>query len=287
MKTSPHFPLVSPGSVLSTHSVMRQLVSRLSRSSAVRTTARFFRLNRLGNAWLRTFPSIRTLPGSGIRYRATRLESIPLADEMFDKNVLYDPTLLPAGFTTYIDLGCNVGYFSCWLMHLAQGRKLKGLMVDANPTAVVEARWHAETNGMPEIYSLNGIVGEGPEGNAAEFFVYESNICSMSKMPDTAAAGLNGKWEKISVPCLSIESQWRKHFGDLRCNVLKIDIEGSELRFLKAERTFLALCDSVIVEWHKWEVGLPELEAVLTEVGFRHLKTIDENDSMGTAVYRR
>ena len=266
---------------------MRQLVSRLSRSSFVRATARFLRLNRLGNAWLKTFPSTRILPGSRVRYRATRLESIPLADEMFDKNVLYDPTLLPAGFTTYIDLGCNVGYFSCWLMHLANGRKLRGLMVDANPSAVEEARWHAESNGMPEIYGLNGIVGEGSEGSSAEFFVYESNICSMSKMPDTAAAGLNGKWEKIHVPCLSIATQWRKRFGDLRCNVLKIDIEGSELRFLKAEHGFLQQCDSVIVEWHKWEVGLPELEAVLSEAGFRHLKTIDENGSMGTAVYRR
>jgi hypothetical protein len=43
----------------------------------------------------------------------------------------------------------------------------------------------------------------------------------------------------------------------------------------------------VIVEWHKWEVSLPDLDAVLKEAGLHHLKTLDENDSMGTAVYRR
>ena len=54
---------------------------------------------------------------------------------------LYDPALLPKDFTTFADLGCNVGYFTCWLVQLAQGRKIKGLMLDANPEAVKEAQW--------------------------------------------------------------------------------------------------------------------------------------------------
>ena len=266
---------------------MRQLVSRLSRSSAVRTAARLFRLNRLGNAWLRTFPSIRTLPGSGITYRATRLESIPLSVEMFEKNSLYDASLLPPGFSSFIDLGCNVGYFSCWLMHLAQGRKLKGLMVDANPDALQEAKWHAKTNGMTDLHALNGIVGEGAPGTEAEFFLYESNICSMSRVPDTAAFGLKGKWQRIKVPCLGIGAEWRKRFGLERCHLLKLDVEGSELRFLKAEGDFLQQCDSVMVEWHKWEVALVDLDHVLKTAGFSHVKTLDENETMGTAFYRR
>ena len=208
---------------------MRQLVTTLSRSALLRKVVRSLRLNRLGNAWLRRFPSIKTLPNSGIRYRATRLESIPLAVEMFEKNALYDSSLLPKGYTTFIDLGCNVGYFSCWMMHLAEGRKVKGLMVDANPEAVVEAAWHAQANGMTALQGLNGIVGEGNAGAQAEFFLYESNICSMSELPDMAALGLTGKWEKISVPHVSVEAEWKKKFGDMRCHVLKIDVEGWEV----------------------------------------------------------
>jgi FkbM family methyltransferase len=266
---------------------MRQLVTKLSRSAVLRKVVRSLRLNRLGNAWLRKFPSIKTLAGSGIRYRATRLESIPLAVEMFEKNALYDASLLPKGFTTFIDLGCNVGYFSCWMMHLAEGRKVKGLMVDANPEAVSEAAWHAQANGMADLHGLNGIVGEGAVGAESEFYLYESNICSTSHLPDIQAMGLTGEWRKIRVPCLSISAEWTKRFGSERCHVLKLDVEGSELRFLRAEASFLELCDSVLVEWHKWEVSFSDLEALLQTKGFQHQKTLEEGDQMGTAFFVR
>src|SRR4051794_23780015 len=70
--------------------VMLKLVSRLSRSALLRRTVQILRLHRLANAWLRRRPIIRRLPGSGVIYRATRAESIPLASEMFEKGVLYD-----------------------------------------------------------------------------------------------------------------------------------------------------------------------------------------------------
>ena len=265
---------------------MRTLISSLSRSPAARRIVKALRLHRLANAWLRRFPAVKHLPGSGVTYRATRLESIPLAQEMFDKGVLYDAALLPKNFTTFADLGCNVGYFTCWLAHLAAGRELKGLMLDANPHAVADARWHAQANRMTQVHAIHGIVGEG-HGGAADFYLYESNICSMSSVPDTTAMGLTGQWEKISVPHVSVEEQWRKHFPDTRCHVLKIDVEGSEMSFLRAEETFLPLVDSIIIEWHKWRVTLPDVRAFLEPRGLRYIKTIEENDQMGTAVFTR
>lgn len=266
---------------------MRRLITSLSRSAAARRLVQVLRLHRLGNAWLRMFPMIKRLPGSGVTYRATRLESIPLAVEMFEKGNLYDASLLPTGFTTFADLGCNVGYFSCWLMHLARGRKLRGLMLDANPDAVREAQWHAQANEMPDVIGLHGIAGEGKPGDFAEFYLYESNICSTSHLPDVEKMALKGRWEKIRVPCVSIGEHWRRHFGDARCHVLKIDIEGSELTFLRAETEFLARCDSVLVEWHKWRVQLAELKDFLAEHGFSYVRTIEENPEMGTAFFLR
>ncbi len=266
---------------------MRRLITTLSRSALARRLVQLLRLHTLGNWWLRAFPMTKRLPGSGVIYRATRLESIPLAVEMFEKGNLYDAALLPPHFTTFADLGCNVGYFTCWLMHLAQGRKLRGLMLDANPQAVEEARWHAQANTMPDVYGIHGIAGEGKKGDFAEFYLYESNICSTSHLPDTEKMSLKGRWEKIRVPCVSIEEHWRQHFGDTRCHVLKIDIEGSELNFLKAEQSFLTLCDSVLVEWHKWTVSLADLQAFLEAHRFAYVKTVEENEQMGTAVFRR
>jgi FkbM family methyltransferase len=265
---------------------MRNFISWLSRSAAMRRLVTALRIHRLANAWLRRFPAIKQLP-SGVRYRATRVESIPLAQEMFEKGALYDAELLPKNFTTFADLGCNVGYFTCWLAHLAKGRKLKGLMLDANPYAVADARWHAEANGMDEVCAVHGIVGEGVRGGAAAFYLYESNICSTSELPDVEKMGLKGKWEKISVPHVVVEEEWRRRFNGTRCHVLKIDVEGSEMNFLRAEETFLTIVDCIVVEWHKWRVSLEDLRAFLEPRGFRYVKTVEENDQMGTAVFAR
>jgi len=266
---------------------MRRLITMFSRSAVVRGIVRFLGLHRLVNWWLRGHPVTKRLPGSGIVYRATRVESIPLAAEMFEKGNLYDASLLPKNFTTFVDLGCNVGYFTCWLAHLASGRKLKGLMLDANPDAVAEARWHAQANGMPEVFGIHGIVGEGNVGSSAEFYLYESNICSTSHLTEEAKKNLPGKWTKISVPCVSIEEHWRKHFGETRCNVLKIDVEGSEMNFLRAETNFLKLVDSILIEWHTWGATLDGIKAFLAPHGFTYVKTIEESAQMGTAFFIR
>ena len=265
---------------------MRKLISSISQSAAARECVKALRLHVVANAWLRRHPFTRHLEGSGVIYRATRLESIPLAQEMFEKGALYDATLLPKNFTTFADLGCNVGYFTCWLAHLAHGRKLQGLMLDANPHAVADAQWHAQANGMKDVFGIHGIVGEGL-GGAADFYIYESNICSMSELPDTVKADLTGKWEKISVPHVNVEEEWRKRFANSRCHVLKIDIEGSEMNFLRHEKSFFALVDSIIIEWHKWRTNLPEIKTFLEELGFSYRKTIEESEQMGTAFFSR
>jgi FkbM family methyltransferase len=266
---------------------MGNLVATLSRSALLRQAVRGLRLHALANAWLRRFPRLRRLPGSNVVYRATRLESIPLAHEMFEKGSLYEAALLPEGLSTFADLGCNVGYFTCWLAHQVHGRKLKGLMFDANPQAVEEARWHAKANGMSEVFGLHGILGESSPTGAVDFYLYESNICSTSQLPDLEKMGLKGKWTKIAVPCVSLETEWKKRFGETRCHLLKIDIEGSEMHFLQAEQAFLKLVDSVLIEWHKWRVSLEEVRQFLAVRGFAYVKTVEENENMGTAFFRR
>jgi FkbM family methyltransferase len=243
-------------------------------------------LHDLANWWLGHFPWTKRLPGSGVVYRATRVESIPLAVEMLEKKTLYDLSLLPADFTTFVDLGCNVGYFTCCLAHLAKGRKLQGLMIDANEAAVREAIWHAQANGLSEVIGLHGIVGEKGEQGSADFYLYESNICSMSQPSDLASTALMGTWTKVAVPCLRVEENWSRHFGDRRCNLLKVDIEGSELNFLESEPVFLRRVDSILLEWHKWRVNLNQVKKHLESRGFVLDRILDENESMGTCLFK-
>ena len=244
-------------------------------------------MHHVANAWLRRFPVCRTLPGSGVRYRATRLESLPLATEMLESDTLYDARLLPANIRNFADLGCNVGYFTCWLAHQMPGQPLQGLMVDANPAAVEEARWHAAVNGLAQVHALHGILGERHPGGHADFYLYDSNICSMSQPPPAGFLQLHGRWKKISVPCLQLETEWRRRFGDARCHLLKVDIEGSEMNFLKIEIGFLVLVDTLLIEWHKWRAQLPALCKELQAQGFDLVKVLDESPQMGTAFFKR
>jgi FkbM family methyltransferase len=245
-------------------------------------------LHKLVNWWLRHFPHVKRLPGSGIVYRAVRLESIPLATEMFKQGNLYDASLLPQNFSTFVDLGCNVGYFSCWLAHLAHGRSdIRGVMVDANPDAVLESRWHMQANHLPEVVVVNGIMGEGRPGEFSEFFLYESNICSMSHLTEEVRQNLKGKWTRILVPSVDLMACWRQHFSETRCHLLKIDIEGSEKNFLRTNQVFLKLVDSILIEWHVWGTTLDEIKTVLVEQGFSYVKTLEESPTMGTAFFRR
>jgi FkbM family methyltransferase len=265
---------------------MTRLIASLARSAGLRRLFRTLRLHLVGNAWLRLHPKTSRLP-NGTIYRATRLESIPLAHEMFEQGTLYDAALLPPGFTNFADLGCNVGYFTCWLAEQAAGRRLKGLMLDANPSAVVEAQWHAQTNGLQDVHAIHGIAGEGLPPSAVQFHLYESNICSSSQMPDVEKLGLRGNWTTISVPCIRLDDEWRARFGDARCHLLKVDIEGSEVNFLKAEQAFLQQVDSILIEYHLWRVTLGEIRDLLAPLGFNLVKILDEQEQMGTAYFRR
>jgi hypothetical protein len=146
----------------------------------LRRAAQRLRLHDLLNWYLRRFPVVRKLPGRGIVYRATSLESIPLGVEMFGSDKLYRKKDLQEGFSTFADLGCNVGYFTCLLAHFAQGRKLQGLMIDANPAVIREAKWHAEANRLSNVFAFQMRVREWQALTSIPriFFAREAESCS-------------------------------------------------------------------------------------------------------------
>src|ERR1043165_1335568 len=101
---------------------MNKCIINLSRSSALRKTFRGLRLHRIYNAWLERFPRVRKI--GNVIYRAKRTESVSLALEMLEGGKCYDESFLPKNITTFADLGCNVGYFACWLHYHGRGDRL-------------------------------------------------------------------------------------------------------------------------------------------------------------------
>jgi FkbM family methyltransferase len=260
---------------------MRKLVLKMTHSAFLRRVVKAFRLQDLANCWLRRFPVVKTLP-SGIHYRARRVESLALSAEMFDENTLYSLTNTP--IQTFADIGCNVGYFTCWLCDRQKNKQFKGLMVDANPDAVEDAQWHVTKNNLRDVYVLQGLAGLPQNKNKADFFLHASNVVSTAK-PEQGTPP--NSWTRIEVPCLDIESHWSKHFGNEGCDLLKIDIEGSEGDFFRNETHFMSRVKTVLVEWHKAQVSLDEVKELLSKYDLSLNRILHENESVGTAIFSK
>jgi FkbM family methyltransferase len=207
---------------------------------------------------------------------------------MFDKELLYSLSDLPENMRTFADLGCNVGYFSCWLLHSLNDRKLKGLMVDANQDCVTDAQWHTTANNVPGVHALFGLAGTDGEAGKATFFVHTAaNMCSTTTPPD-ASAGDTSTWKKMEAPCLNIEENWRKLIGDRPCDLLKLDIEGSEMDFLRNETKFLQRTKTIFIEWHKQQgITLDAVKKALASNGFVLKRVLQEDAVAGTAVFAK
>ncbi len=103
-------------------------------------------------------------------------------------------------------------------------------MVDASPKEIEDARWHLETNELQNVHVLQGLVGAvGKEGQAT-FFLHTSRVVSTAA-PPLAAADLLATWTRVKVPCVGVGENWRNHFEDEPCDLLKVDIEWSEIDF--------------------------------------------------------
>jgi FkbM family methyltransferase len=235
---------------------------------------------------LHRFPVVKTLPGSGIRYRARRVESLALSVEMFDKGTLYSTSNMSGEIRTFADLGCNVGYFTCWLSHQLKSTQLKGLMVDANADAIEDAQWHVTNNNLCHVHVLHGLVGTREKEGQASFFVHTSNVCSTAAPPDVSLGEAN-TWTQVQVPWIGIEENRRKQFSNEACDLLKIDIEGSEMDFFRNETGFLKRVQTILIEWHKWRVSLGEIEEFLSQEGFSLKSILHEDAGLGTAIFAR
>jgi hypothetical protein len=95
------------------------------------------------------------------------------------------------------------------------------------------------------------------------------------------------EYKKITVPVISIGKEWEQRMGKVRCNLLKIDVEGCELVFLQQEIKFLELVDTMFIEWHKYRVTFDEMDQFLTANGFKLVKILEEIGFNGTAFYTR
>jgi FkbM family methyltransferase len=265
---------------------MNKTLVAISRNGILRRFFRGLRFHRLYNRWLARWPRKKTLPKSGITYRCCRTESVSLALEILEGGNCYDGKYLPKDFVTFADIGCNVGFFMCWLAEQAGDRSISGVMIDANPRVVEESQWHVASNKLDGIHVVHGLIGVDQQDGNAAFYLCEADTCSTAVLTDLHLQN-ERMFSKIDAPVVSFESEWHQRMGDQRCNILKIDVEGAEMGFLKSNSTFLQLVDSIYIEWHKYAVSFDDLTHFLKERGFELLRIVEDEGFNGVAVYHR
>jgi FkbM family methyltransferase len=251
----------------------------LHQNNFLRRAYRGCKLHLVSNWMLGIFPYIRK--HNSIVTRAKRTEHVSLGMEIFDGDN-YPLDLLPDKIQSVADIGCNVGYFTCMLAS-KYGKNLRGIMVDANPEVIKEARWHCAENQLSGIEVVEGIVGSKSD----EFYVFEADTCSASRLGEQQTADLK-RFTKTHGRLIDFESECRSMWKNTRCDVLKVDIEGAELEFLRSCPTFLGLVDNAFIEWHEqYDVSLQDVNTIMESAGLMYVKTISKTGTNGTAFYKR
>jgi FkbM family methyltransferase len=241
------------------------------------------RLVELASKILNVRPLRRTLP-SGVKYRVRYGESLLMADEIFKRQVYRDP-FEGRRVRSFVDLGSNVGYFTCYAMGRTSG-DVVGLSVDANPRMAEETAWHIAQNGRARVKGVWGVVGYPPESDAGTFYLNPSNVSGSATVlnPNIPPKGAQ---EAITVPTVDVNKAWRAHAGDLPVDVLKVDVEGFELEVLRTIPELLARTNAVVLEWHKWITDRAPIDALLDGAGLRFETVVTEDPHCGVAYYRR
>jgi FkbM family methyltransferase len=243
-------------------------------------------LRRVLNSALGRFPIVRTLP-SGVRYRCRYLDSITLAEEIFSERV-YARSVSP-DIRTFVDLGCNVGHFVAFLADVTGGRDLRGLAVDADPDMISETEWVLETNHLSAVIPVCGLVGApGVSDGERDFYIHPCKVKSSAYAVDEPGQPNKGDWHPVRVRTIDLETTWRERVGDdVRCDLLKIDIEGSESDFIAEGNQFLARVRSIVVEIHKWVIAPAEIESRLRALGFAKVATLCDAEGLSVVHFAR
>ncbi len=246
--------------------IMRFLSERLLQNSMIQVLVKRLRLLSLINWCLARLSITRGIPGSDLRYRLRFIDSLVLMNSLIRGREYAAIASEADRISTIVDLGCNVGFFPLYLCFLRGDRNVRGLLVDANPAMADEAAANMRLNNLADLHAQNGLAGGDQGDGMGDFFVTHNSMSS------SANAGLIGTMygvRKIAVPQIAVGHEFDRLFGSsMKIDLLKVDIEGSELEFFESSPDLLRRCDRIIVEYHLPRVTLADIESQLRPLGF-------------------
>lgn len=183
-------------------------------------------------------------------------------------------------FFAVLDLGANVGYFSIRVIDLLRrlpppGVKPRITMVEGSPTTFRELRSRFDKQGLlaEGVRAAHGLVGlRAGTGKIRESALHVKNSVFLE-------AGSEG----ASVDFLDLEELTR----DMpRIDLLKCDVEGSELQLLENYGGFLRKINVAVLELHDTLCDTGRCVAIMEEAGF-HRKVLFRHEDTSVQLFLR
>ncbi len=239
------------------------------------------------NWLLGRIPRRRRLPRSGCVLRIRSVAGLALAEEMLQDGA-YRSLAGFGPFTTFIDLGCNVGWFPCLLDEYGGDERLTGIAIDADPDMVREAEWHLETNKITGRCIFGAVGVPGHDSESVAFHVNPANTSSsLTPFSGVHPFPVKGRVRVIAVPVVRVADAWEAYLPDRFVDVMKVDIEGAEFDFFRVEGDFIRRkVRFLICEWHSWHGDLAELRATTAPLGLELVEVCQQDENGGVALFR-
>ena len=265
---------------------MSNLAFSLSRSRWLNAAIKNLGINRVVD-WALAIRPLHKTTSHGFRYDVSSVPSLVVASELFSSNS-YADAVRRVNPRTIVDLGANVGYFPVLVADITNSRAVRGIVVEPNPALIPSIANHLKANGLSQVRVIEAAVATGSTDQKIDFYINPSHISSSVSGVFNPLYPTGGRVRKISVPVVDIAAAWRQHFPDEpRVDLLKVDIEGAEMDFLRGNRPFLDSVQAVLIEWHKWICSFSDVSGILKEYGFGIESIYVDDEDTGIAYFMR
>ena len=180
------------------------------------------------------------------------------------------PSFLPKKNNVIIDLGANEGYSVLKTKEIAP--KSKTIAVEPNSTAFRILKKNVEANNLKNVILVNKAVTSRNGKISFEVVKGRSEVGAVNVYKKFRR---KDRLKKITVSSITLEELCKKYKVD-KIDLLKMDVEGSEVDILKSSKNILPKIKKSIIEYHLAQRTKDRVIKLMVKNNFKLVKIDDQ-----------